>query len=72
MHKYATNIGDTAATSFTITHNLNSRDVTVSVHEVATPYGFVQADVAATTVNTVTVTVATAPTTDQYRVVVTG
>lgn len=72
MTRYATSVGDTTNTSFTVTHNLGTRDVIVQVREVASPYAVVIADVAATTTNTVTVEFATAPTTDQYRVVVIG
>jgi hypothetical protein len=72
MTRYATSVGDATNTSFTITHNLGTRDVVVQIREVASPYAVVIADIAATTTNTVTVAFATAPTTDQYRVVVIG
>jgi hypothetical protein len=69
--RYATNIGDTSATTFTITHNLNSLDVIVQVYTVSDG-SEVMADVSRTGVNTVSVAVASAPTTNQYRVVVVG
>ena len=72
MTRYATSVGDAAATSFTVTHSLNTRDVIVQVREVASPYAVVIADVAATTADTVTVAFATAPTSNQYRVTVIG
>ena len=40
----------------TITHNLNTQDITVMVHNSASPYQFVQVDWAALSVNTVQVT----------------
>lgn len=69
--RYATNIGDTSASTFTITHNLNSLDVIVQVYT-NSDGSEVMADVSRTGVNTVSVAVASAPTTDQYRVVVVG
>jgi hypothetical protein len=69
--RYATSIGDTSATSFTITHNLNSLDVIVQVYT-NSDGSEVMADVSRTGVNTVSVAVASAPTTNQYRVVVVG
>jgi hypothetical protein len=72
MTRYATSVGDAAATSFTVTHSLNTRDVIVQVREVASPYAVVIADVAATTADTVTVAFATAPSSNQYRVTVIG
>jgi hypothetical protein len=69
--RYATNIGDTSATTFTITHNLNSLDVIVQVYTVSDG-SEVMADVSRTGVNTVSVAVASAPSSNQYRVVVVG
>lgn len=70
--KYATNVGNNSSTDFTITHNLASRDVIVQVYEAGSPYAVVLPDVEMATTNTVTLKFATAPTTNQYRVVVTG
>jgi phage-related tail fiber protein len=69
--KYATAIGDGTATAYTVTHNLGTRDVDVSIQSAST-FEIVEADVVAATATTVTVTFATAPTTGQYRVVVIG
>lgn len=70
--KYATNIGDGALTTVTVTHNLGTRDVTYSVYEAATPYAAVMVDCELTTINTITLYFAVAPTSSQYRVVVTA
>ena len=70
--KYATSIGNGSLTSFTVTHNLNTRDVTVEVIEAST-FEMWEVDWAATTVNTITVTfTGHTPTTNQFRVVVVG
>jgi hypothetical protein len=68
--KYATSIGDGTATSYTVTHNLATKDVIVSIYDNASPYAEVMADVEHTTTNTITVLFSVAPTTDKYRVVV--
>lgn len=72
IKKYPTTVGDGSETTFIITHNLNTRDVVVSVVEAAAPYEGVLAGWEATTVNTVTVTFASAPGTNEFRVVVIG
>jgi hypothetical protein len=58
--------------TFTATHNLGTRDVTVAVYATASPYGEVEVDVDHTSVNVVTLTFAAAPTAGAYRVVITG
>lgn len=68
--RYAVDIGDGTETQYTVTHNLNSRDVAVTIYRVASPYDEVLADVEHTTVNSLTVRFASAPTTNQFRVVV--
>ena len=70
VSKYATNVGDGSATSYTITHNLNTRDVIVSVYEATGSYAEVMCDVNHATANTITLLFSVAPTLNQYRVVV--
>lgn len=53
--KYAGALNGSASPE-TITHNLNTQDVVVMVHNSASPYQFVQVDWAALTVNTVQIT----------------
>ncbi len=70
VSKYAATFGDGSATSYTITHNLNTRDVVVSVYEASGTYAEVVCDVAHATANTITLAFSVAPTSNQYRVVV--
>ena len=73
ISKYAETItGDASATTFTITHNLGSRDVTVQVYD-ATTNEDVVVDITRTSTSAVTIGFAQAPaSTDSYRVVVIG
>ena len=64
-------IGDGSSTTLTFTHNLNTRDIVVSVYDAAT-YTGVLCDWVANGVNTVQLTFGTAPTAGQYRVTVVG
>ena len=64
-------IGDGSATSYTVTHNFNTRAVQVQVYDSST-YETVIADVARHNVNAVTVSFSVAPSANAYTVVVTG
>ena len=66
---YATSIGDGSNTSYTVTHNLNTRDVNVQLYDNSS-YDTVYADVVRTSVNVVTIDFGTAPTTNDIRVLV--
>jgi hypothetical protein len=70
VRKYAANVGDGAATSYTITHSLNTRDVIVSVYDNSSPYAEVVCDVQHTSTSAITLLFSVAPTSNQYRVVV--
>lgn len=70
VSKYAASVGDGSATSYTVTHNLNTRDVVVTIYDNSSPYAEVMCDVQHSTTNTVTVLFSVAPTSNQYRVVV--
>jgi hypothetical protein len=70
--KLAFTIGDNTNTTFTVTHNMNTRDVVISVYEVGSPYDAIYADISHATANTVTLSFSTAPATNEYRVVVIG
>ena len=72
LRKYATNIGDGSATSYTITHSLNTRDVQVSVFPNSGNYDDVVVDVQRPSTTTCTLVFATAPASNAYRVVVLG
>ena len=59
-------------TSFTVTHNLGTRDVTVQVRKSGSTYDLVYTDVQMTTENAVTVIFATSVTGSDYTVTVIG
>lgn len=62
----------TSATSYTVTHNLGTKDVIVQIYEVASPYAQIEADVEHTSTAAVTVKFAVAPSAGEFRVVITG
>jgi hypothetical protein len=72
VRKYGVDVGDGSATSYTITHNLGTRDVQVTVYESSGSYAEVICDVNHATTNTITLLFSVAPTSNQYRVVVQG
>jgi len=72
LKKYSTSIGDGSATSFTVTHSLNTRDVVIRIYQNSGDYEDVEPDVRRTTVNAATIVFATAPSSNAYRVVVVG
>ena len=74
VRKYASDITTTesAPFTFTATHNLGTRDVTVQVFATASPYNQVECDVDHTSTSVVTLTFAEQPQAGQYRVVITG
>lgn len=68
--RYATDIGDGSATQYTVTHNLGTRDVITSIRRNSGNYDEVEAQIEVMTTNTVRVTFAQAPTTNQFRAIV--
>ena len=66
---YSANVGNGTNTSYAITHSLGSRDVIVQLYDNAT-YDTVFVDTVRTDTNTVTLTFATAPALNAYRVVI--
>ena len=68
-YSYASTIGNGVATSYTVTHNLNSLDVDVSLYDFVTKETVIS-DVTRNTVNTVVVSFTTAPATGSIRVLV--
>jgi phage baseplate assembly protein gpV len=69
--KAAANVGNGSNTAFALVHNFGTRDVTVNVYDSST-YETVETDVVRTDSNTVTVSFASAPSNDAYRVVIVG
>lgn len=72
VRKYAVSVGDGSLTSFAVIHNFGTQDVAVHVYQNFSPYAQVEADIEHTNSNSVAIKFATAPSADQYRVVVIG
>ncbi len=72
LRKFTADIGDGSATQYTVTHNLNTRDVHVATYRNSGSYDEVIVDQERTTVNTVTIRFGSAPTSNAFRVVVIG
>jgi hypothetical protein len=70
--KFTQNIGDNTNTSFTITHNLNSREVQVEVYRNSGNYETVICDVNRTGVNTIQLVFNSAPSNDEFTVRILG
>ncbi len=69
--KYSATLS-TSATSYTVTHNLGTKDVTVQIYEVGSPFAQIEADVEHTSTSAITIKFAVAPSAGAYRVVVIG
>jgi hypothetical protein len=75
IQKFSETIGDGVATSFAISHALDTRDLSITVYENQTPFLQVSPPtftVEHTSVNSVTLDFSIAPTLNQYRVVIIG
>lgn len=70
--KHSATIGDGSATTFTVTHNFNTRNVVVSVFATAGTFDEPICDVKHSTVNAVELTFLTAPTSNEFTVFVMG
>ena len=70
--KVAKDIGDGTATEFTISHNLNTQDVVITVRENKAPFAQVITDIEVTDANNIEVKFAKAPAQNEYRVIIVG
>lgn len=70
LRKFVASIGDGSATSYAVTHNLNTLDVQVYAYENGGSKRQVQAEIQHTGVNSVTLIFSSAPTSAAIRVVV--
>lgn len=68
--KFTQIVGDGTSTSFVVTHNFGTQDVLVMVRQNSAPYAIVNADVEITDSNNVTVKFASAPSVDEYKVII--
>lgn len=70
--KFTQTIGDGAATSYTVTHNLANQWALVQVYRNSSPFDMVGVDIELTSANTATIKFAVAPTASAYRVIAVG
>ena len=70
--RYVATIGDTTNTVYTITHNLGTRDVAVSVFNNSGNYDDVEVEVRRPTTNTVEIRLSAPPGNNALRVVIVG
>lgn len=69
-YSYSKIIGDGSASVFTLTHDLNTRNVNVVVRETESPYQIIKTYWEATTADTVSVVFETAPSTNSIEITV--
>jgi len=69
---YEETIGNNSATSFTVTHSLETKNLNVIVRENASPYDVVNVRWEATDLNNITLDFGSAPSTDSKRVIIKG
>ena len=70
--KYSAAVGDGSATSITLTHNLGTRDVSVTLYLASGTYADVICDYERPSTNSVTLIFAAPPAASQYRAVIQG
>jgi hypothetical protein len=69
-HNFTANIGNNAATSYVLTHNLGTRDVMVQAYRNESPYDTVNLSVERTSTSTVTLSTVTALGNSEVRVMI--
>lgn len=69
--KFTAAVGNGTATTFNVTHNFNTLDTTASLRETSSG-SWVIADIQTVDANTIKIVFATAPTSGQYKLTVTG
>jgi hypothetical protein len=70
IKKFSADIGDGSSTSYTVTHNLGTRDCHVAVFRNSGNYDEILVETRHTTTNSVTILFDSAPTSNQFRAVV--
>lgn len=72
LRKYSATIGDATNTIYTVTHNLNTRDLHVSVYNNSGNYDDVEVEVRRPSVNSVEIRTSAAPGSNSLQVVIIG
>lgn len=71
-NKISTVIGDGLSTSYVVPHNLNTRDLVISVRDNLSPYEIVYTDIEMTTLDSITLHFSVAPVSSKYTVTIIG
>lgn len=69
---FVQNIGNNSLSTFSVTHNLGTKDLVVQIFENNSPYAQIEASVEYTSTSVITIKFSQPPTVDQYRVVIVG
>lgn len=72
LKRYSQTFGDGSATSYTLTHNLNTQDVNVMIRQASGTFDEVVCEVEITSVNSVTIKTNTAPASNALRATILG
>lgn len=68
--KYSALVGDGSSTQIAVTHSLGTKDVTVTLAEATSPFNIVMTDIQLTTIDSITLFFASAPSSGQYRITI--
>lgn len=71
-NKVVYNLGDGVNNAFVVSHNLNTRDLTVTMRQTSGDYAIVYSNIEFTSLNTLTVKFTEAPATNEYIITIVG
>ena len=74
LKRFTASIGDGSTTTFSITHGLSTLNVIIQIRMTSSPYTFITSGttISLTDSNTASITFSSAPTSNQYTIIVIG